>query len=256
MPRKSQRRQADETQLLAWYKWEFLRRNTEYRNDYDNFVNQFGAWFQKHGHLYESTYWSPDVWKQYGRVIAPRAQKLCEKWQVIDLLPPDWKFDDSGIYEYSRVGHVLLPTGYAAEEIRELWKNTRHHSQLTLKAFEKNLPTDTSLIRVDRIRYYNLRLDFAQPLRRLLAGARQEITQRKRRYDRSHPVPPRVAHTKRLRLDRYETYLQVWDLRVQGKTFYEIGAELFPHQRGSAQRARDNYQASKRLILGGYTEIG
>jgi Proteobacterial transcriptional regulator-like domain len=28
---------------LAWYKWEFLRRNAEYRSDFKQFIDMFGS---------------------------------------------------------------------------------------------------------------------------------------------------------------------------------------------------------------------
>jgi hypothetical protein len=256
MPRKSPNQQDIEGRLIASYKWEFLRRNPKYRKDSDAFFREFGVWFRKHGRSYESVYWSPKVWRFYGDVIAPREQKLCEKWQVIDLFPPDWKFDQAGFYEYSSDDHVLLPTGYTSDEIRELWEATKHRSQLPAKAVLESLPSDTSRVKLDRIRYYHLRLDFAQPLPLLLAQARQEITQRKRRYDRAHPAPPKARSAKRRRLAEYERYLRIWDLRFEGKTFVEIGRVVFPKQVGNAQRARDNHRAAERLIAGGYKEIG
>jgi hypothetical protein len=255
MPKKPPHQRASEGQLIAWYKWEFLRRNPKYRKDYDAFIRKFGAWFHKHGLLEQAAYWSPRVWNYYGRAIAPRARRLCQKWQVIDLFPPDWKFSQDGSYAYSSADHVLLPTGYTSHEIRELWNATEHRSQLTLKSVLKSIPTNTRG-NIDRIRYYNLRLDFAQPLPTLFAQAREEITQRKRRYDRAHPEPPTPRPAKRLRLAEYEQYLRIWDLWVKDRTFVEIGKVVFPNQIGSAQRARDNHRAAERLIAGGYKEIG
>jgi hypothetical protein len=255
MPKNSKRRSTSiEDRLSAWYKWEFLRRNLQYRKDYDKFIREFGAWFKKHGKLEQAVYWSPRVWNYYGRVIAPRAQRLCQKWQVIDLFPPDWKFSQDGSYAYSSHDHVLLPTGYTSDEIRELGKVTEHGSQLTLKRVLKSIPSDTRR-NTDRIRYYSLRLDFAYPLRTLLDQAEQEITQRKQRYDRAHPALPRARSRKRRRLGEYDQYLYIWDRRVEGKTFVEIGNDVFPGQIGKAQRVRDNYRAAERLIAGGYKEI-
>jgi hypothetical protein len=113
-------------------------------------------------------------------------------------------------------------------------------------------------LRRDRIRYYSLRLDFSQPLRVLLAQAKQEISQRKQRYDSAYPKPPeppRLGTVTRIRLGQYEQYLRVWDLKIQGWSFAAIGSEVFRDQLGTTQRAKNHYKAAKRLILGGYKKL-
>lgn len=261
MPKKSRILQARDTEMIAWYKWEFLRRNPEYRENYNEFVREFGRWFRKRGYFHDDTMkWSPDDWRFFGATIAPRAQRLCEKWQILEPYPPDWEFTDSGVYEYSPGEYVSLSTGYAPDEIKGFWRLLRRQSQRTFRDFKATLPTNTNLppAKADRIRYYALRLDFAQPLELLLAQAKQEISQRKKRYDKAYPKPPeppRLAPARRRRLDQYEQYLDVWDMKIQGLSYAAIGSELFPEELGTEQRAKDYYRAAKRLILGGYREL-
>jgi hypothetical protein len=45
MGRKGRERHVRELDLLRYYQWEFLRRNSDYQREYENFVNKFGAWF-------------------------------------------------------------------------------------------------------------------------------------------------------------------------------------------------------------------
>lgn len=261
MPKKSSRQQIEEDRLIAWYKWEFLRRNPEYREDYDEFVRKFARWFRKHGFFYDDTMkWSPDEWRFFGATIAPRAQKLCEKWHVLEPYPPDWKFTDSGVYKYSPGEHVSLSTGYTSDEITGFWRLLRDRSQQTREAFEAALPTDTRRpsTEADRIRYHSLYLDFFRPLKSLLAQANQEISQRKKRYDKAHPKPPeppRLASARRRRLDQYEQYLRVWDMKIQGLSYAAIGSELFRDEWEPERRVKDYYRAAKRLISGGYREL-
>src|SRR5205807_9738096 len=97
MPKKSNRLQTKESQLIAWYKWEFLRRNPEYRNDYEAFITEFGPWLNKHGYWYDQTItWNWQEFQFFARMIAPRAKTICERWQIRDLLPPNWTFKSSG----------------------------------------------------------------------------------------------------------------------------------------------------------------
>jgi hypothetical protein len=261
MPRKNEHSQVREAELTAWYQWEFLRRNPEYGRDYDKFVRKFGTWFREHGYFYDDTMkWSPDDWRFFGAAIAPRAQKLCEKWQILEPYPPDWKFSDSGDYEYRPGEHVSLCTGYAPDKIKNFWRLLRDRSQQTREAFEAGLPTNTSVpaSKADRIRYYSLRLDFAQPLKVLLAHAKREISPRKKRYDNAHPKPekvPKLASARRRRLHKYEQYLKVWDLKIQGLSYAAIGFRLFDDDLDPTQRVKNYYRATKLLILGGYREL-
>lgn len=52
MPRKPAAVEETEELLIAWYKWEFLRRNPEYRKDYESFKKEFRL-FLKHGEWYD-----------------------------------------------------------------------------------------------------------------------------------------------------------------------------------------------------------
>jgi hypothetical protein len=42
-----------EQNLVRWYKWEFLRRNFEYRIDYSKFEKDHGKWFSRKGYWYD-----------------------------------------------------------------------------------------------------------------------------------------------------------------------------------------------------------
>ena len=98
MPKKSQRQQTTDAQLITWYKWEFLRRNPEYRKDYDAFIAEFGSWFDEHGYWYDQTTepWGTDNFRFFASVIAPRARVICENWAISDPYSPDWGFTREG----------------------------------------------------------------------------------------------------------------------------------------------------------------
>jgi len=94
MPQKSQRQQASEAQLVAWYKWEFLRRNADYGRDHEEFSDEFGGWFRKHGYWYDQTRrYDKKAFSFFARVIAPKARAICERWQIRDPFSPKWDFD-------------------------------------------------------------------------------------------------------------------------------------------------------------------
>ena len=102
MPKKTRRRQTEESKLIAWCKWEFLRRNAEYRKDYEEFIKEFEPWFAEHGYWFDETTkpWGTENLHFFATVIAPRAKAICERWQTRDLFSPDWSFDKSGMHYY------------------------------------------------------------------------------------------------------------------------------------------------------------
>ena len=46
---KSKTKQRRNDIEIAYFKWEFLRRNSEYRRDYSAFDQKFGTWIREHG---------------------------------------------------------------------------------------------------------------------------------------------------------------------------------------------------------------
>jgi hypothetical protein len=100
-----------------------------------------------------------------------------------------------------------------------------------------------------------LAFDLRQPLGRLFHEAKERIKTRKAVYNRMHPPAPQTAPTVRRRLDVYDVYLEVWDLRAENKTFSSIGKLVFPYDVTATQRAMDSFKRAKELIEGGYKEL-
>ncbi len=115
MPKKSLVQQANQGKLIAWYKWEFLRRNCDYRNDYKSFMGEFGSWFCQHGFWYDQTMvWDRTEFRFFAEFIAPKAKVICESWQIRDPISPDWNFAKSGSCFYNIESEILLPTTFGA----------------------------------------------------------------------------------------------------------------------------------------------
>lgn len=251
MPKKSQQLQIKETRLIAWYKWEFLRRNPEYRKDYGQFMEDFGSWFREHGYWYnQKVRWKPAELRFFLGAIAPQAKIICERWQIREPLPPLCKFKGSGSRYYNRYSEVLLPTDCSKEEAGLGWDLP----QYTRSDLKKGLPESTAArYGPDPDYLVELQFDLRQSLRSLLRDAEGRIKSRKSKYDLKHSQPT-AAH--RRRLDRYAMYLRVWDLRKSGAKFDYIGALLFSGElRAAAQRAVDSFKRAEQLINGGYKEL-
>ena len=224
MPKKSPHLEAKESQIVAWYKWEFLRRNVEYRKDYEEFIQEFGGWFEKRGYWYDETKedWGPDNLQFFATVIAPKAKAICERWQTRDLFSPDWDFTLSGAYYYRPGWEVSLPTDCSKEEAGQAVDLSKFY--LSEEEFRK------SLQRRGRAPEHQLvlKFDLRRSLVSLLRQAREQISSRKAQYDRRHPQPAKIAPAVRRRLDYYKVYLEVWDRRSRYREKYlSIGVEMF-----------------------------
>lgn len=237
---------------IAWYKWEFLRRNPEYRADYQTFVRTYGAWFKPRGYWFDykrrSRKWSESDENYFYENIAPSILKLCQKWKIGNLFPPDWQFDEkTGIHRIP--GREWgLPTDLPAEMNWDLefmshllemgftggGNSARRHGNVVLAEFDLNWPMEDLL-------------DYAK---RVLAYAQENYKNELKK--RGAKVPGG-----RRRLQDYPIYIKVWDLKEQGKKPAEIADAVFPasHKSIALRLVRDHLRAAKRLISGHYKEI-
>src|SRR5579864_8158149 len=245
MPKKPQQQQLTESRLIAWYKWEFLRRNHEYLRNYKEFISEFGVWFRQHGYWYDQNIrWKPSEFRFFAKVIAPRIKIICERWQIREPVPPSW----SGMNYYSRPG-VLIPTDCAKEEAGQGWDLSKLSESKA--EFLKHLPESTAACYGPEPDYHlELQFDLRRPLDDLLREAKDAIASRKWKYNRKHPAPTTRAPEVRRRLNLYATYLKVWDLKEGGEKFEYIGALLFSKKRNPAQTAKDSFRRALQLIKG------
>lgn len=255
MPKKSPRQEANESQLIAWYKWEFLRRNAEYGKDYKEFMREFGGWFRKHGYWYDQTkIFNREALQFFMEVIAPKAKTICERWQVIDPFSPKWDFEKSGSRRFKQYFVLSVPTDCSKEEAGRVWDLSGF--LLPEKEFHETLLKSTRLKRGPQPDHeLTVAFDLKHPLDRLLRRATDLIKTRKAVYDRMHPIVLEAAPTVRRRLDLYDVYLGVWDSREDHQTFAAIGERVFPGQVTATQRAIYSFQRANELIEGGYKEL-
>src|ERR1039458_7286231 len=76
MGKKGKERDFQEHQKIRWYQWEFLRRNPDYKRDYDEFMARFGPWFRKRGFWYQlqrgdAKYTSRDLLSYFNNIWPP-----------------------------------------------------------------------------------------------------------------------------------------------------------------------------------------
>jgi len=107
-----------ERDKVEWYKWEFLRRNSEYKADYKKFEDSFGAWLRQKGYWYDYNKrpkWSKSDEKYFYAVIAPVIVRLCLKWRVGDLHPPQRRFKKMHQWKFREERPSGPATGFPPE---------------------------------------------------------------------------------------------------------------------------------------------
>jgi hypothetical protein len=237
--------------LVEWYKWEFLRRNPEYRADYKKFEQDHGAWLRRNGYWYDLSkrpHWTRSDEKHFYTRIAPTIVRLCIKWHVGDLHPPQRRFpkDSTGRFVAER------PSGPATGFPPELnWDRP-----LMIKLFESGFTGTGGNAR----RYGHLMVvefDLKWPMKDQLDFAKRVLIRAQENYKTGLQERGEHFPIGRRRFRDYDTHLKAWDLKQRDKSVAEIARTLFPtdHVDSVLQKVRDHLKAAQQLISGRYTEI-
>ena len=212
---------------LCIYKWEFLRRWKEYRKDYETYAEDpegFEAFTVYDPPLQEGE--TEQEWARRARKgarITSRANLLREKYGMeysAAILPPDFKLDIKTSWPFfSYTGVTPFTEGLETSTYAISFLTNRQPYELILKIDVRHLNVDLNL---GIEKYINLK--------------RKELKW----------TPPN-----RRQLKLYKSYLDIWDLHLEGKTFEVIGRKL-GLKRDAVQK---RHKAVKALIEGGYKNI-
>jgi hypothetical protein len=222
---------------LAWVRWEFIRRNTEYVRDWGAFDCKFGPWFERNGYWWDnkSPIYDEHAWFFFRSKVAPAAKTICERWKITDPFPPSWKFE-SGCMRKEGRATVVIPTLEGA-----------HHAW-NLKAIDPTLfpdPDDRFEEELKDIdweiadkepsisdpRYLRMEIDVTESMKQILNHVERQVEFGKRIYEKKIGPIPKKSHPTRIKgAEDYSGYLRVWDLRQQGMAFKEIAALEFPQE--------------------------
>jgi hypothetical protein len=237
---------------VAWYKWEFLRRNREYRADYKQFIDTFGSWFRRRGFWYEydrrQEKWSKVDEDYFYENIAPAIARLCKRWEIGNLFPPEWRFHKKRGTRKIGSRELDPPTGIAPE--------LNWDFNVMNELMEMGFTGTADSAR----RYQNLVLvefDLNRPMKDLMWYAKYVLTRAVENYRTERAKLGLTAPSGRRRLEDYAVHLAVWDLKQRGKSVSDIAALKFSVEtpNTAVQKVRDHLKAAERLISGGYTEI-
>jgi hypothetical protein len=237
--------------LVRWYQWEFLRRNREYKQDYAKFKHHHEKWLNRKGYWYDlgkRPKWSRADERFFYARIAPEIVRLCSKWHIGDLHPPQWRFPKHRSRPFSLKRSSGPPTGSAPE--------LNWDPNLIKELLEMGFTGDGGNAR----RFGHLFLvefDLKWPMKDQLDFAKRVLRRAQRKYRDATEKHEGRLRSRRRRFAEYDTHLRVWDLNSKGKNATQIARELFPTCHGDSvlQRVHDHLSAARGLVQGRYSEI-
>jgi hypothetical protein len=229
----------------ALYRWEFLRRNPQYRSDYNAFMSRFGAWLERRGRWpHDEPYrvYTKSEQEYFRTKIEPVLIELCRKWQVSDLFPPDFgleemKANDEGAwFPPARISRSSPST-------RELKKMGFLGMGTITRQYEN---------------YLLIQVDLDSPMNDVLEQTRHILRLARKHYKREMEAKGLGLPKSRRRFEDYVLHLRVWDLKKEGKRNTEIARLIFPKLpvHSALSKVRDHLKAANKLISGHYREIG
>jgi hypothetical protein len=240
-------------ELIRRYRWEFLRRNQDFRRDFDALAARLSKGLCEHE-------WWHDLPANYGdehleclrKVIAAIPFGLMKKWDTRKLVPYDWVFDESGRYELRPGVFVEIPVRFwesvrgEVGRIRE--SELRRESERRINVIDEVVPDEYW----DEDIYLRVRITF--PIETLISKIEAEIRKARREYKQTYGFLQRKEVHPRRRFDQFEMYLKVWDLKQQGLSLPKIAKRLYPGMH-ALDRVTDHYRRAKELIGGRYREL-
>jgi hypothetical protein len=238
--------------LIAWYKWEFLRRNSEYRTDHEKFIRKYRKWFEERGYWYDyvqrQAKWSEADEDYFYSKIAPVILRLCKKWHVGNLFPPSWNFDKREGLHKIRGWEWGIPTDLPAEMNWDL----KYLRELRGWGFSTNTRS------ASRIGYLvAIEFDLNWPMKDLLGHAKRILAFAQENYHEELEERGVKIFKGRRRLQDYENHLRVWDLKEKGKRPAEISRIIFSNDAfgQGLRKVQDHLKSAEKLIRGHYKEI-
>ncbi len=240
----------------ALYRWEFLRRNPQYCADYNEFMHCFGAWLKRKGRRWppsemDRANWTKSEQRYFLTKVEPVLTKLCRKWQVSDLFPPEF-----GLEEW-RQGHENDGNDEGA-----LFPPTRISSSM-----EADVPSIGDLKRMGFLgtgnvtRHFEnlllIQVDLNSPMKDLLDHTSVILKFAQKNYRRDMDARGVKLPRRRRRFEDYVLHLKIWDLKKEGKRNSEIARLVFPNLsvQSTLSKVRDHLKAANKLISGHYREI-
>jgi hypothetical protein len=252
------------------YRWEFLRRNQDYIEEFEELVaileeKYDGVWRSDFGTMSQEETDFCIKWK-IGQPISPRIGIKNLK-EIPDLTPTGREIALRNLYHQLQPIRDLIPVGdhtfyfqpgkavrlldYDLEELTDKGKirmeievNLNGSKRMIMREFGKHMDkwadfymeTITELLREAEAKNRRDQISTDQETNKLDDLLSKELKERKKKFNR------------KMHYDNFDNYLAVYDLRREGKSWSKIQKAL---DLNSIQTARDHYESAKKLIRKG-----
>jgi hypothetical protein len=271
----------EEETKYTMYKWKFLRRNEKYKAEWEQMITDVKS---KYGES-EADFVASQLPREYAykyesfsQRILPEERTFCERWGIAMALCPDRSYEGYIAYEGNDTAHYfmyrsLIPQSnvpvrhrmWFEEDLEQFMENGTFIVEVNINYPKKRLKEQFSLI-VDNFKEFrernilnNMMLEYCRERnlhptldpdeldkdewREFRELYSQEEKKRKAKYSRGTS----------LYYDNFDTYLKVWDLKKEDKSYSEIADAL---ELNSKDTAINHYKAAKRLIKEGIELYG
>jgi len=200
-PSKTQKR-------ICHYKWEFLRRNPEYREDYKAFSELCGRnnWDPKSGSArYETFEKNPDrqIRRKHGIAFLEDPDRDIPMDNVEEN--PFWPLIEDRGLKRPTWPSILKPHYPKGEPVIKIFINQ----------FKGKIAAPLALV-----------IDLTYPKSEIMARVKNLIDE----AIEERKIRGLLIHKGRKHFDLYDQYLKIWDLREKGLTYKEIAAKVYPDE--------------------------
>lgn len=228
------------------YKWEFLRRNPEYRKEWEELSNLLD--------LRDS---ENDDWRSPDWSLAPEEINFCKNWRIAVPLSPDTSYDNFTLPYVNKVPEgmdsrkinihgfmfeILFPESFIEKPIKTIHGWARD---------ENNEPINLAWYHVFKNGKLKVEIDFNYSKKRLKEEFDIVLDKFKDFYHVQHKKFKSAAgktYGQKNRFDDFDIFLKVYDLRRDNLSWKTISENLGLN---NIQTARNHYNSACKLIRRG-----
>ncbi|MEE9122012.1 MAG: DUF6499 domain-containing protein [Syntrophobacteria bacterium] len=223
------RTQESQDQFLK-YRWEFLRRNEDYQNDYKEVERVFHKNDCSLDH-----YWIASI-------SVPT--DICAKWDINHPVDPSRSYDE---YYFEALSNKALDSLHGK---LALTRDDPIHEVGALdffrfKGLEPEAIEEELMKEFLETKKCMIEINLRHSKTKIIDAVKQHIDAKQSLLEQEGALEKDDKYSSKKRYDNYDYYLAVYDLRKQGTSWSKIQKAM---DLNSIQTARDYYKAAKKLI--------
>lgn len=269
MAKKTKRELWDRERQVWYYKWEFLRRNEEFKADFEPLqkfiVNSKWRYLgvnpavnrpskKQLGEMVKKVFGSVKKFTKYLQLYFD----LCRKWDMPGFIDPSIDLETYVLYFTDPGPELEHLMSYAIFVICGVVQSAKE----TYVGKASFLPVVLSIPKIHKHRtsgsdLIDLSINLKFPKAAIMAFLEFYVDLYKRDY------ASKLDKATRARLREYKDYLRIYDLKQQGLNFFDIASDVYKKDIGSIKKdaisivenTERNYKSCLRLIKGGYKQI-